>query len=617
LRRQGGNRYPVTPEADSVSSPHLFAQVLARVQAACAALTVDGGLPTGIDLARVAVEPTREASHGEIATNAAMVLAREAKAKPRDLAEQIARRLRADDLMAAAEVAGPGFINLTLKPSLWADALRAVLRGGETYGRSTVGAGEKVKVGYVGNPTGPIGFSHGRAAVLGDALASVLIFAGYDVTRQCYISDAGAQADVLARSAFLRYREALGENVAEIPEGLYPGDYLQPVGAALAAEYGASLVDLPESGWLPAVRAKATLMMMEVIRDDLAALGIRHDLFVSECSLIETGNDRVAEAFGRLRRKGGGYEGRLTPKGSRVQDCEGGVRTLLFRAYDGEDDRPLEKSDGADTCLGSEILGSEILGSEIACHKDKLDRGFLSLVEVRGPDDGGDVEQVQAAIEALTEERAGLDVRFVQRVKLWRHGEPIETSKRRRDVATLRKVVDEVGCDAVRFMMLHRKSDGVLDFDLAKAIEQSKDNAVFYVQYGHALGHSVLRSAREAVAGLPETAAGQVEFFSDAPLERLEDPAERGLMRRLALYPRIIEAGASTLDPNRIAIYLYDLASDFHALWKRGGDLPHLRFIINNDARITKARLAMVQGVVSVLASGLAVLGIRAPDEVR
>jgi arginyl-tRNA synthetase len=602
---QGGNRY-VT---DSVSSPHLFTHVLARVQAACAALTVDGVLPAGIDLARVAVEPTREASHGEMASNAAMVLSKEAKAKPRDLAEQIALRLRADDLMAAVEVAGPGFINLTLKPSAWVDVLRAVLHEGETYGRSTVGAGEKVNVGYIcANLTGPMHVSHCRGAVFGDALASLLAFAGYDVTREYYISDAGPQADVLARSAFLRYREALGENIGEIPKGLYSGDYLKPIGTALAAEHGASLVDLPESRWLPAVRAKAIVMMVEVIKDDLAALDIKHDVFFSERSLVETGNNRIAETIDHLRCKGDVYEGRLTPKGMRVQGCEGGVQTL-FRAstYGCDVDWPLEKSDGSYTCFACEI----------AYHKDKFDRGFLNLVDVRAPDHDGHIKQVQAVIRALTEGRAELDVRFVQQVKLLRRGEPMKTSKRCGDFATLREVVDEVGSDAVRFMMLRCKNDAVSDFDLAKVIEQSKDNAVFYVQYGHALGHSLLRNACEAVLGLPETAAGRAEFLSDAPLERLEDPAERGLMRRLALYPRIIEAAASALEPHRIAIYLYDLASDFHALWTRGGDLPHLRFIINNDARITKARLAMVQGVVSVLASGLAVLGVRAPDEIR
>jgi arginyl-tRNA synthetase len=596
--------------ADSVSSPHLFANVLARVHAACAALAVDGVLPAGIDLARVVVEPPRDASHGDMATNVAMVLAKEAKAKPRDLAEQIAARLRADDLMASVDVAGAGFINLTLEPSAWADALRTVLREGETYGRSTVGAGEKVNVEYVSaNPTGPMHVGHCRGAVFGDALASLLAFAGYDVTREYYINDAGAQVDVLARSAFLRYREALGEAIGEIPEGLYPGDYLKPVGAALVAEHGSSLVDLPESRWLPAVRAKAIAMMMEAIKGDLAALDISHDVFFSERSLIETGNNRVAETIDYLRSKGDVYEGRLPPpKGAPVEDYEDREQTLFRATAYGDDvDRPLKKSDGSYTYFASDI----------AYHKDKFDRGFRNLVDVWGEDHKGYIKRVEAAIKAVTTGQAALDVKIVNLVKLLRDGEPVKMSKRSGDFVTLREVVDEVGSDAVRFMMLFRKNDAVLDFDLAKVIEQSKDNAVFYVQYGHARGHSVFRNAREAFPGLPESAAERAEFLSDAPLERLDDAAELGLMRRLALYPRIIESAAIAHEPHRIAFYLYDLASDFHALWTRGRDLPHLRFIINNDARITKARLAMVQGVVSVLASGLAVLGVRAPDEMR
>jgi arginyl-tRNA synthetase len=596
--------------ADPVSPPHLFANVLARVHAVCAALTVDGVLPAGIDLARVVIEPTREASHGDMATNAAMVLAKEAKAKPRDLAEQIAARLRADDLIAAVDVAGPGFINLTLKPSAWADALRAVLREGATYGRSAIGAREKVNVEYVSaNPTGPMHVGHCRGAVFGDALASLLAFAGYDVTREYYINDAGAQVDVLARSAFLRYREALGDDIGAIPEGLYPGDYLKPVGAALAAEHGAGLVHLSEARWLPAVRAKAIAMMMEAIKGDLAALNIKHDVFFSERSLIETGNNRVAETIDYLRSKGDVYEGHLPPpKGAPVDDYEDREQTLFRATAYGDDvDRPLKKSDGSYTYFASDI----------AYHKTKFDRGFIDMVDVWGADHGGYVKRMQAAVKAVTDGKAALDVKIVQLVRLLRNGEPVKMSKRSGDFVTLREVVDEVGSDAVRFMMLFRKNDAVLDFDLAKVIEQSKDNAVFYVQYGHARGHSVFRNAREALPGLPETAAGRAEFLADAPLERLDDAAELVLMRRLALYPRMIEAAASAHEPHRIAFYLYDLASEFHALWTRGRDLPHLRFIINNDAEITKARLAMVQGVVSVLASGLAVLGVGAPDEMR
>jgi arginyl-tRNA synthetase len=584
---------------------HLFANVLARVHAVCAA-----ELGAGADLSRVVVEPPKDPTHGDMATNAAMVLAREAGTKPRELAEKIASRLRKDDLIAAVEVAGPGFINLTLKPSVWADALRAVLRESSSYGQSAFGEGEKVNVEYVSaNPTGPMHVGHCRGAVFGDALASLLQFAGYDVTREYYINDAGAQVDVLARSAFLRYREALGENIGEIPEGLYPGDYLKPVGQALSAEFGDKLLAMPEGGWLPIVRAKAIAMMMEAIKGDLAALNIRLDVFFSERSLIETGNNRVAETIDFLRSKGDVYEGRLPPpKGTPVDDYEDREQTLFRATSYGDDvDRPLLKSDGSYTYFASDI----------AYHKDKFDRGFRNLVDVWGADHGGYVKRVEAAIKAVTSGKATLDVKIVQLVKLLRHGEPVKMSKRSGDFVTLREVVDEVGKDAVRFMMLYRKNDAVLDFDLAKVIEQSRENPVFYVQYGHARGHSVFRNAREVIPDLPEEAGARAAFLADAALERLTDPSELDLLRRLALYPRTVEAAASAHEPHRIAFYLYDLASEFHALWTRGRDLPYLRFIINNDAGMTKARLALVQGVVSVLASGLAVLGVDAPDEMR
>jgi arginyl-tRNA synthetase len=539
-----------------------------------------------------------------------MVLAKEAKSKPRDLAEQIAARLRSDELIASVDVAGPGFINLTLKASAWSEALRTVLREGAAYGRSAMGAAEKVNVEYVSaNPTGPMHVGHCRGAVFGDALVSLLIFAGYDVTREYYINDAGAQVDALARSAFLRYREALGEHIGAIPEGLYPGDYLQPVGQALVAEYGAGLKLLRESRWLPIVRDKAIDMMMDQIKQDLAALGIKHDVFFSERSLIEGGNNRVSETIDYLRAKGDIYEGRLQPpKGKPVEDYEDREQTLFRATAFGDDvDRPLIRSDGSYTYFASDI----------ANHKNKFDRGFTNLIDVFGADHGGYVKRMQAAVKAVTSGQATLDVKIVQLVRLLRQGEPVKMSKRSGDFVTLREVVDEVGSDAVRFMMLFRKNDAVLDFDLAKVIEQSKDNAVFYVQYGHARGHSVFRNAREVVPDLPEQAAARATFLADARLEKLTDPAELVLLRRLALYPRTIDAAAVAHEPHRIAFYLYDLASEFHALWNRGHDLPYLRFIINNDASITKARLALVQGVVSVLASGLAVLGVHAPDEMR
>jgi arginyl-tRNA synthetase len=595
--------------AEKPRSAHLFADVLARVHAACGALATDDGRPAGIDLSRVVVEPPRDAAHGDMATNAAMVLAKEAKAKPRDLAEKIAAKLRQDDLIATVEIAGPGFINLTLKPVAWSDALRTVLREGAGYGQGA-GASEKVNVEYVSaNPTGPMHVGHCRGAVFGDALASLLTFAGHAVTREYNINDAGAQVDVLARSAFLRYREALGEDIGEIPEGLYPGDYLKPVGQALATAHGDKLLGMPEAAWLPTVRGMAVSMMIAMIKGDLAALHIKHDVFFSERSLIEAGNNRVAKTIDFLRAKGDVYEGRLPPpKGVPVEDYEDREQTLFRATAYGDDlDRPLLKSDGSYTYFASDI----------AYHKDKFDRGFHNLVDVWGADHGGYIKRMQAAVKAVTSGKATLDVKIVQLVKLLRNGEPVKMSKRSGDFVTLREVVDEVGSDAVRFMMLFRKNDAVLDFDLAKVLEQSKDNPVFYVQYGHARGHSIFRNAREVIPDLPVETVARAAFLVEAAVERLTDPAELGLLRQLALYPRLIDAAATAHEPHRIAFYLYDLASEFHALWTRGRDLPYLRFIITDDAEITKARLALVHGVVSVLASGLGVLGVHAPDEMR
>lgn len=597
----------------SVPSPHLFANVLARVHAICNDLITEGVLPSGIDLSRIVVEPTKDASHGDMASNAAMVLAKEAKAKPRDLADAIAAKLRGDDLITSVDIAGPGFINLTLKTSVWADALRAVLRDGDAYGRSAIGGGEKINVEYVSaNPTGPMHVGHCRGAVFGDALASLLSVAGYDVTREYYINDAGAQVDVLGRSAHLRYREALGENIGEIPEGLYPGDYLKPVGQALAAEHGAALNQMPEDQWLPITRAKAIEMMMEMIKGDLAALNISHEVFFSERSLITGATDQVGATIDFLRGKGDVYEGRLPPpKGKPIDDYEDREQTLFRATAYGDDvDRPLLKSNG----------GYTYFASDIAYHKTKVDRGFHNMVDVWGADHGGYIKRVQAAIKAVTDGKGELDVKIVQLVKLLRNGEPVKMSKRSGDFVTLREVVDEVGSDAVRFMMLFRKNDAVLDFDLAKVIEQSKDNAVFYVQYGHARGHSIFRNAREQMpemADLPLEEGARIAYLKDAAVERLDDPVELGLLRQLALYPRMIEAAALAHEPHRIAFYLYDLASAFHAHWTQGRDAPHLRFIITNDAELTKARLALVQSIVTVLKSGLAVLGVSAPTEMR
>jgi arginyl-tRNA synthetase len=445
--------------------------------------------------------------------------------------------------------------------------------------------------------------------VFGDALANLLSFAGYDVTREYYINDAGAQVDTLARSAFLRYQEALGENIGAIPEGLYPGDYLKPVGAALAAEYGGSLKQKTEDEWLPLVRAKAIEMMMAMIRDDLAVLNVRHDVFFSERSLIAGPNNRVAETIADLEAKSHVYEGRLPPpKGAPAEDWEDREQTLFRATQFGDDvDRPLKKSDGSYTYFASDI----------AYHRSKFERGFKTMIDVWGADHGGYIKRMEAAVNAISGGQAELDIKIVQLVRLTRGGEPVKMSKRSGEIVALRDVVEEVGRDAVRFMMLYRKNDALLDFDLAKVIEQSRENPVFYVQYGHARGESVFRNAREMFPDLPLASEERVRAVADAKLQRLDDPAELALMRKIVLYPRLIEAAAAAHEPHRIAFYLYEIASEFHTQWTRGRDAPHLRFIIQNDPELTLARLALVQGVVTVLASGLRLLGVEAPEEMR
>ncbi len=577
-------------------------------------MTGEGVLPAGIDQSRVVVEPPRDPAHGDMATNAAMVLAKEAGRKPRELAEAFAGKLRGLDQVASTAVAGPGFINITLKPTAWCEALRAAILAGTGYGHGAIGNGEPVNVEYVSaNPTGPMHVGHCRGAVFGDALANLLAASGFAVTREYYINDAGAQVDVLGRSAYLRYREALGEEIGPIPEGLYPGDYLVSVGKELAAEHGASLRDKPEAFWLPITRAKAIDMMMAEIRADLAALNVRQDVFFSERSLMAqrggANTDQVAETIAGLRAQGYVYEGRLPPpKGQPVEDWEDREQTLFRSTAFGDDvDRPLKKSDGSYTYFASDI----------AYHRSKFARGFADMIDVWGADHGGYIKRMQAAVQAVSGRRGSLDVKIVQLVRLFRAGEPVKMSKRSGDFVTLREVVDEVGRDAVRFMMLFRKNDAVLDFDLAKVIEQTRENPVFYVQYGHARGQSVFRNAREVLPDLPGDSAARATMLADARLDRLDDPAELSLMRKIALYPRLLEGAAQAHEPHRIAFYLYDLASEFHALWTRGKDTPHLRFIIQNDPEMTLARLALVQGVVTVLASGLALLGVEAPEEMR
>ena len=597
-----------------MNETNIVAAVLRKVRAANAALIDEGMLPAGIDQSRVAVEPPRETAHGELATNAAMVLAKDARRKPRELAGLIAARLEGDALIARAEIAGPGFINLTLKPEAWIGALRAILEAAD-YGRNEIGRDAQgqstaVNVEYVSaNPTGPMHVGQCRGAVFGVALANLLAFAGFAVTREYYVNDGGAQVDVLARSALLRYREALGEAIGPIPEGLYPGDYLKPVGAALVEKYGRDLLDWPADRRVAVARQTAVDMMMAAIRADLAALNVRHDVFFSERSLVEAGNDLVAATIAALRAQGEVYQGRLPPpKGAPIEDWEDREQTL-FRSTDfGDDvDRPLIKSDG----------GYTYFASDIAYHKNKLDRGFRNMIDVWGADHGGYIKRMRAAVAALSARHADLDVKIVQLVRLLRGGEPVRMSKRTGEFVTLREVVDEVGRDAVRFMMLYRSNDAVLDFDLAKVIEQSRDNPVFYVQYAHARAQSVFRNAREAYPEIPGDAGARTAFLAQAPLARLVDTGELLLIKRLALYPALVEGAARAHEPHRVAYYLYELAGEFHAHWNRGKDAPHLRFIIRNDPLMTLARLALVQGVVTVLASGLSLLGVEAPQEMR
>jgi arginyl-tRNA synthetase len=584
----------------------VFAGFYGHVLAAVQQLKHDGVVPHDASIEGITLEPPKDASHGDLATNAAMVLAKAAGRKPRELADRIVPLLASDPFIEKVEIAGPGFINLTLAHAFWPSVLRMVLEQGESYGRSAIGKGEAVNIEYVSaNPTGPMHVGHTRGAVFGDALANLLAFAGFAVTREYYVNDAGAQVDVLARSAFLRYREALGEEIGEIPEGLYPGDYLKPVGAELAAHHGKALLAMPEREWLPIVRAAALKAMLVLIADDLEAIGIRHDVFFSERSLIEGDHDEIAATIADLRARGLVYEGRLPPPKGKVDEEWEDREQLLFRstAFGDDMDRPLIKSDGSYTYFAADI----------AYHRDKFRRGFNTMIDVWGADHSGHVRRMQAAIAALTEKEATLDIKICQLVRLFRGGEPVKMSKRAGTFVTLREVVDEVGPGPVRFMMLYRKNDAPLDFDFAKVTEQSRDNPVFYVQYAHARACSVLRNVRGAFPDLdPEEGT-----LAESDLSLLKDEAETTLIRRIAQFPRLIEAAALAHEPHRLGFYLYDLAGDFHGLWNRGKDLPQLRFIYESDRELTRARVALVAATKRVLALGLGILGVHAMHELH
>ena len=572
---------------------NLFTDYAAVLKAALAELTDAGTLPTGLSHANVTVEPPRDASHGDLATNAAMVLAKPAGMNPRALAEALVAALRTKPGIAAAEVAGPGFINLKLADSVWHAQINAMLGAGSDYGRSTVGQAKRINVEYVSaNPTGPMHMGHCRGAVVGDALAGLLEYAGWDVTKEYYINDAGGQVDTLARSAHLRYREALGETI-EIPEGFYPGDYLVPVGAALAAEFGDTHVNAPEADWLALFRTRTVALMMELIRADLALLGIEQSVFFSEASL----GTKVQDALDTLKSKGLIYEGVLEkPKGDAADDWEARPQTL-FRSTDfGDDqDRAMQKSNGNWTYFAGDV----------AYHWDKLTRGYDALVNIFGADHAGYVKRMTAAVKALSDGRVPLDIKIVNLVKLLRAGEPVKMSKRAGTFVTLGEVVEEVGKDVVRFVMLTKRPESMMDFDFAKVVEQSRDNPVFYVQYAHARIASLGRKVLEAGVALPE------------PDLTLLDADELNVVKMAANFPRIVEQAADAREPHRIAFYLGDLAAAFHSQWNAGNDDATRRFVLADRPDLTAARLAMARAVGQVIRNGLAVIGVAAAEELH
>ncbi len=577
----------------------IYADFAGRVAAALTRLYPDVASEL---VARAVVEPPRDPAHGELSSNAAMVVAKSLGKPPRDVATALARELQADSDVVSADVAGPGFINLRLADPVWQRVLKSVADEGADYGRADIGKGEKVNVEYVSaNPTGPMHVGHTRGAVFGDALASLLAYVGYDVTREYYINDAGGQVDVLARSAFLRYREVLGEEI-EIPSGYYPGDYLVPVGEALVAAYGGALLQMPEAEWLPKVKGLTLQMMLELIKDDLAELGVAHDVFFSERELHGQGGD-IDLTLDWLRGQGLVYQGRLDrPKGAPDEDWEDREQTLFRATSYGDDvDRPLVKSDGSYTYFAADI----------AYHRNKYLRGFRQMINVLGADHSGYVSRLKAAVKAVSDNQADMDVKIMQLVRLMKNGEPFKMSKRSGDLVLLSDVVAEVGRDATRFMLLYRRNEQAMDFDFALVKEQTRDNPVFYVQYAHARTHSVFRTAETEVPGVDFGSAA----LARAPLELLSTAADLELIRALAQWPRTVAAAALAHEPHRIAFYLYELAAAFHAFWAKGKEDKALRFVNPQDLRLTAARLALVSAVRQVLVNGLTVLGVSAPDE--
>ncbi|MGR3510464.1 MAG: arginine--tRNA ligase [Sulfitobacter sp.] len=579
---------------------NLFADIRTLVLSTLETLVADGFLPEALNFDAITVEPPRDASHGDMATNAAMVLAKPAGMKPRDIAEKLAGKLAEDPRITAADVAGPGFLNLRLSADVWQRVVGAVLAQGTDFGRGDLGQGKRVNVEYVSaNPTGPLHVGHTRGAVFGDALASLLDFAGFDVTREYYINDGGAQVDVLARSVYLRYLEAYGQEVA-FPDGTYPGDYLIEVGVALKDKVGDAYLDQDEAVWLEDVRNFSTDEMMKLIRGDLASLGVEMDVFYSEKSLYGTG--RIEAAIEDLKSKGLIYEGVLEPpKGKKPEDWEPREQTLFRSTAHGDDvDRPVMKSDG----------GWTYFAPDIAYHFDKVQRGFDMLIDVFGADHGGYVKRMKAAVSALSGGTVPLDIKLTQLVKLFKDGKEFKMSKRAGTFVTLRDVVDQVGPDVTRFVMLTRKNDAMLDFDFAKVLEQSRENPVFYVQYAHARVNSVLRKAAEAGVSVDMGA------LKAADLGRLDHESELKLAAKLAEWPRLVETAARSNEPHRVAFYLYELAGDFHGLWNRGNDVPSLRFL-QDDPATSQSKIALAQATAIVIASGLGILGVKPAEEMR
>ena len=580
---------------------NLFADIRGLIVAELTAMAAEGVLPSGLDHGAVSVEPPRDDAHGDMATNAAMVLAKPAGMAPRAIADALAARLTGDPRIAAAEVAGPGFLNLRLSNAVWQGVIKAALTDGADFGRSSLGNSARVNVEFVSaNPTGPMHVGHVRGAVVGDALARLLAFAGWDVTREYYINDGGAQVDVLARSAFERYREACGLE-PEIREGLYPGDYLIPVGEALKAKYGDSLLDQSEQVWLTDIRDFASTMMMAEIRGDLAMLGVQMDVYASEKALYGTG--KIEAAIAALRDQGLIYEGVLEPpKGKTLEDWEPRQQTLFRSTAHGDDvDRPVMKSDGSWTYFAPDI----------AYHYDKVQRGFDALIDIFGADHGGYVKRMKAAVSALSGGRVPLDIKLIQLVKLYKNGEPFKMSKRAGTFVTLRDVVEQAGADVTRFMMLTRKNDVPLEFDFAKVLEQSKDNPVFYVQYANARINSVLRKARDAGIAVDDAS------LAVADLTQIAHPAELELAQKIAEWPRLVEIAAKGNEPHRIAFYLYELASDLHGLWNRGNDDVTLRFYQEGNAATTSAKIALARATGVAISAGLGILGVTPVEEMR